>query len=634
MPVKIKLEEKYERNGWPSIKRPDIKPPENWSLELITAVNRVRNHQLSPDGKTIAFIWDREDLSDVYVLPSAGGWPARISMQRAPVAYWDDEIPQWSPDSRWLAFTMNKHVHVVSMEGGLPRKISDFAKGATMSTWMPDSCGLLVYVDRGGESVQLLLIDRNGSWPRPLVTQPGDVRDARPSPDGKSVIVVFRPQDDPNRLDLRLVDMQSGRVRLLTDTPKEKDWYPRWSPDGSQIAFLSQRSGFNEAWLIRPDGDGIRPLTRLGRDVGDLAWSPKGTHLACTINREGAFDLALIDVASGEVTTLKMGEGNFSRPNWSPDGSFLTVEYENPIQPPDLYRVSIPGGEMTQLSFSNPPALARNKLVMPERVRYKSFDGTEIPALLFRPLKPNGAAIVHPHGGPSSQYIFDWDILAQYLIAKGYTFLAPNYRGSTGYGVAFEQVNYNDWGSGDMQDCLHGARYLHTLDSIDPKRIAVFGASYGGYMTALCLSRDPDYLFACGVSKYGDAHLENSWALCSRDLRIYTEMMLGDPGSNRQVYIHGSPIFQVDKVQKPVLILHGLVDDVVPPEASEMWVEALRRADKTFEYKTYKDESHGFLKHATQLDAYERIECFIDWYLMPPFHTREGTKPRQEQRKK
>jgi dipeptidyl aminopeptidase/acylaminoacyl peptidase len=618
MAGKIKLEEKYERNGWPSIKRPDLKPPEGWSLELLVGVNRIRNHRLSPDGQWIAFIWDREDLSDVYLLPAAGGWPQRISMNRSPVAYWDDEVPQWSPDSQWLAFTADGHVHVASATGGLPKKISDFTGEASVAAWMPDSQGLLVYVDRAGEAVQLLLTDREGRWPRPLVTLPGDVREARPAPHGRSVVVVFRPEEDPNRWDLRLVDVDSGEIRLLTGAPRQKDWFPRWSPDGQTIAFLSQRGGWDQVWLIEADGQGLRQLTTLENDITDLAWSQDGTKLACTINRGGMFDLCLIDVAGGNVIDVVCSEGFFSRPNWSPIGAFLSVEYENPVQPPDLYRVAVSGGEMTQLTFSNPPALAKHALVKPEPVMYQSFDGAEIHALLYRPPRPNGAAIVYPHGGPSSQYVYEWDVWAQYFLAKGYTFIAPNYRGSTGYGVAFEQANYNDWGGADMQDVLHAVRFLNTLDWIDPRRIAICGGSYGGYMTALCLSRDPQYLFACGISRYGDAHLESSWALCKRDLRIYTEMMLGKPARNREAYIKGSPLLQVENVQKPVLILHGLADDVVPPQASEMWVEALRRAGKTFEYKTYASEPHGFLRRANLLDAYERIERFLDWYLMPP----------------
>jgi dipeptidyl aminopeptidase/acylaminoacyl peptidase len=309
--------------------------------------------------------------------------------------------------------------------------------------------------------------------------------------------------------------------------------------------------------------------------------------------------------------------GYYARPNWSPAGDFLTVEYEDPSQPADIYRVTVPGGDRTQLTFSKLPALAGQPLVTPERISYPSYDGLEIPALLYRPARPNGAAILYPHGGPTSQYAFEWDILAQYLVAKGYIYLAPNYRGGTGYGLTFEHANYNDWGGGDTQDCLHGAKYLRDLAEIDPARLAIYGGSYGGYMVACCLSRDPDYLFACGVAKYGDANVTSSWAQCNRDIRLYTEMQLGHPARNRQVYLNASPLHQVEQVQKPVLILHGLEDDVVPPQASEEWVEALRRAGKTFEYKTYAGEPHGFLKRANLHDVWSRIERFLDWYLLP-----------------
>jgi dipeptidyl aminopeptidase/acylaminoacyl peptidase len=272
---------------------------------------------------------------------------------------------------------------------------------------------------------------------------------------------------------------------------------------------------------------------------------------------------------------------------------------------------------MTQLTFSNPPALASKQLIVPEVVSYHSFDGLEIPAFLYRPAKPNGAAILYPHGGPTSQYIYEYDILAQYYLAKGYTYLAPNYRGGTGYGKAFEYLNHDQWGVGDTQDCLYGAKFLRGLAGVDPERMAIYGGSYGGYMGACCLSRDPEYLFACGVSNYGDANVANSWALCNRALRLYTEMQLGHPARNRQVYLDASPIHQVENVRKPVLIMHGLEDDIVPPESSEEWVEALRRAGKVFEYKTYTGEPHGYLKRENLLDVYTRMERFLDWYLLP-----------------
>lgn len=613
----ITLTEKYERNGWPSLARPDVKPPTGWSLSLITAVSRVRNHTLSPTGNQIAFIWDRDDLSDVYTLPATGGWPARHSTERKLAAYWADETPQWSPDGQSLAFCLDGHVHITQASGGLPQKISDFAPSAFSPVWMPDNQSLVVSVERQ-ESIQLLLTDRNGRWPRPLVTaSDSDAWDAQPAPNGRFLLYTRRPFNDLNRLDIWRVDLETGQTHPLTGSSKTKDWSARWSPDSNTIIFLSQRGGWNDLWLMAADGSQPRQLTRLGKDIGEFAWSPDGKQLACTINDGGAYHLALLHINSGELTYLQKRAGFFSHLNWSPVGDFLTVEYEDAFLPPDVYRVSCENGRLTQLTFSNLPALAKNTLIEPEQISYKSQDGLEIPAFLYQPTRPNGAAILYPHGGPSAQYGYEWDILAQYFVAKGYTWLAVNYRGSTGYGVPFEQANYGNWGVGDTQDCLAGARFLHQLDWIDPQRIAIYGPSYGGYMVACCLSYDPEYLFACGVSKYGDANPLTSWAQCNRDLRLYTEIFLGHPSQNRQVYRNASPIHQVNQVQKPVLILHGLLDDVVPPEASEEWVEQLRQANKTFEYKTYTGEPHGFLQRKTQQDAYRRMERFLDWYLLP-----------------
>lgn len=609
--------EKYERNGWPSITRPDLKPPTGWSLPLITSVSRIRNHRLSPDGQTIAFIWDQNDLSDVYRMSASGGWPQRLSTNREMVSFWTDETPQWSPDGAWLAFCMDGKVNLVAAASPtLPRPITTFTESASSPVWMPDSQRLIVSIERD-DKVQLVLTDRDGSWPRGLVTAPGDAWDAQPSPDGRFVCFTHRPFDDLNRLDVWLVELETGQIRKLTGTPKLNNWCGRWSPDSQTIAFISQQSGWNEVWLVRPEGEGLRQLTHQGHDVGDLAWSPDGSRIACTVNEEGSYHLGLIDPQTGAVTFLRREFGLHSRPNWSPDGAFLTFEYEDWLRPPDIYRLELATGHLTQLTFSNPPALAHNHLVKPEIIRYQSYDGLEIPAFLYPPSQPNGAAIVHPHGGPSAQYDASWDILAQYFVAKGYTWLAPNYRGSTGYGLAFERANYNDWGVGDAQDCLYAATYLGQQAWIDKERLAIYGGSYGGYMTVCCLSRDPEYRFACGVNKYGDSNTVSSWAQCNRDLRLYTEIFLSHPAQNRAIFKASSPIHEVANVQKPVLVLHGLLDTVVPPQAAEEWVEALRQHGKTFEYKTYANEAHGFLKRATQLDAYGRMERFLDWYLLP-----------------
>jgi dipeptidyl aminopeptidase/acylaminoacyl peptidase len=613
----IKLTEKYERNGWPSLRRPDLKPPVGWSLSLVTSIERIRSHALSPDGQMIACIKDGESFSDVHLIPSNGGWLTRITTDRPLAPYWDDETPAWSPDGKWIAFGIRGHVHLVPCEGGPPRKITDFAPAAGGPRFMPDSRGLIVTIERN-DTDQLLLTDIDGSWPRALTNDAiGDHWDARPSPDGKSIVYLLRRFDDLNRLDIVLLEIETGKTLTLYGRTSTRALSPKWSPDGKWIAFIAQETERDELYLVRPDGEGLHQLTNTGYDVAQFEWAPDGQQLAVVFNRNGCFDLSLVETETGSVRDIRSGLGVHANPNWAADGSFLTFEYESPLLPPDLYRVDLSSKRVTQLTFSDPPALQKNKKIIPEVVSYKSHDGMEVPAFLYRPEKSNGAAILYPHGGPKDQYVFFWDEVAQYFTAKGYTYLAPNYRGSTGYGKQFERANYENWGIGDTQDCLYGAKYLRGFKEIRHESIGIAGGSYGGYMAICSLSRDPEYLFACGISKYGDSNLVSSWALCEKRLRYYTEIFLGHPAANTDFYLKGSPIGDAKNVQKPMLILHGLLDTIVPPEASEEWVEALKRHDKVFEYKTYGNEPHGFLRRENLQDVYERMEQFLDWYLLP-----------------
>ncbi len=298
------------------------------------------------------------------------------------------------------------------------------------------------------------------------------------SPDGAYAAFIFRPFADLKRFDLRLVEVSSKAVTTLCAAPSLSNHTPRWRPDGHEIAFLSQESGFYEIWLMEPSGlkpdgsepsgSGLRQLTNLGCDLAEIAWSPDGRQIACTANRRGAVELLLVDASSGESEVLRSGTGVHTRPNWSPDGSFLTFEYQDAQHNNDIYRLDLADGNSIQLTGTTIPALASLALVTPQQVSYKSFDGLDIPAFLYSPANPNGAGLLYLHGGPSAQYMYEWDIFNQYLVASGYTLLCPNYRGSTGYGRDFERLNDFDWGGGDVQDCLAAADFLAGLPGVGP----------------------------------------------------------------------------------------------------------------------------------------------------------------------
>jgi dipeptidyl aminopeptidase/acylaminoacyl peptidase len=259
--------------------------------------------------------------------------------------------------------------------------------------------------------------------------------------------------------------------------------------------------------------------------------------------------------------------------------------------------------------------------VRPEDVTYTSFDGTEIPAFLFRPPSASAdapvPAVVYPHGGPTSYYGDEWDGHAQYFIEKGYAWLAINFRGSTGYGRDFERLNHGDWGVGDTKDCLAAADYLRSLDWVDGDRLGIFGASYGSYMALLAVTDDPEHRFRCAVPKYGDCDILTSWAQGDREGVQDMGRMMAPPAQDPAAYRAGSPVHRLGNITVPLLIAHGELDIRVNPKQSEELVQELRRiGGKTFEYLTYPTEAHGFLRVGPQLHFYRRLERFLDWYLM------------------
>jgi len=288
---------------------------------------------------------------------------------------------------------------------------------------------------------------------------------------------------------------------------------------------------------------------------------------------------------------------------------------ESHSRPPRL--VARVGDESVSLFDGAPAAVTSAPHAGLRRVTFESGDGMEIEGFLFTPrvTDPPVAAVVYPHGGPTSVYGDEWDGHAQYFIDKGYAWLAINFRGSTTYGLTFERANHDDWGIGDTEDCIAAGHYLAALDWVDADRIAIFGASYGSYM-ALAALVHRDNPFACGVAKYGDCDILTSWAQGDRPGSDDLERMMGHPTANRLAYRAGSPIHQVERLDRPIFVAHGEQDARVHVKQAEELVAELRRLDKRYEYVTYPEESHGFLRKESQLDFYRRLERFLDWHLL------------------
>ena len=602
---------KDEHAGLPNPGRPHLQPPPHWRLEAIAAVERPRDLVVTPDGG-IVFILDR-DSSDVWHLAPGATSPTRITTQRGMEAYWEDTAVVVSPDGSTAAFGDGGYVWVTPVDGSAPpRRVVR----AGAPEWLDDH-RLLGVVGREGNS-HLVVFDLANPWPQSIAYGDGDCGFAVASPDHRHVAYTFWPHGDRNRSEIRVVDLESRSSRELTGTPLMQDKAPTWSPDGTTIAYVSERSGWYEIHLVDASTEADRQLTEAEADFSQLDWHADGTRLLGTRTRHGHTDLVTIDATSGAVTVLAPG-GVWSFPHWLPDGDAVAT-YEDHATAPRIERImAAEDGARTVLFAPTPATVLATKHVQPEEVRYKSFDGLGIHGFLFRPAGASAAApapaIVYPHGGPTDASADEWDGIAQYFVDRGYAWFAPNFRGSTGYGRDFERGNHAVWGVDDTKDCLAAYDHLATLDWIDNDRVAIVGASYGSYMALHSVVDDVQHRFKAAVCKYGDCDLKVSWAMGDREGRQDMERMMSTPFLAPTEIRAGSPVHRIDNITVPLLVAHGELDDRVHPGQSEELVAELRRYGKTFEYLTYPSEGHGFLRRAPFVDFYRRLDRFLDWYI-------------------
>jgi dipeptidyl aminopeptidase/acylaminoacyl peptidase len=607
---------KEEYGGVPTPTRRGRPDPPHWRLEAIGATERPRHVSVGRGGKTLVFIQDR-DTSDVWTMDLGDRLPRRLTTGRDPMPYWEDTAPALSPDGATVAYADQGAVWLVASLGGPPRRLLEGGD----PVWLDDA-RLVVSCERDDTS-RLALVDVVDPWPRRLAAEHGDLDDvgdegqAAVSPDGSLVAYTFSARSDLSRSEIRVASVATGEVRALSGTPSTHDRSPQWSPDGATIVFASERPGWYELYRVGLDGS-AQQLTHGQADFFEHRWHPDGDRLVAVRGRRGRYDLVLVDADSGAVTELSQG-GTWGRPHWATDDTIVAT-YEDQLTAPQL-RLVRPGSAPAELHAPTPLMILAAPHVAPEEVVFASFDGVEIPGYLFRPRDASrerpAPAVVYPHGGPVSCYGDEWDGHAQYFVDKGYAWLAPNYRGSTGYGRDFERLLHGRIGVDDTRDCLAAADYLRSLDWVDGDRLAIFGASWGSFLALLAVTDDPEHRFRCAVCQFGDCDLLTSWAQGDREGVLEAlENLAGPPWAAREAYRAGSAVLRLENVRAPILVAHGEQDRRVHPKQSEELVAELRRLGKTYEYVTYPTEAHGFLRAGPHLDFYRRLERFLDWYLL------------------
>ena len=620
---------------------------------------------LSPDGTRVAFVrpWmtaGRSGQPDAHATPAAGRagrgpstgsgragagaggdselWTRTLADGKESLVVRADDNPiggvGWSPDGQSLVFT--------------------YGGGTIRHEQTPQYSGSkIIYTISENVPGQLQVVPAAGGGPKPLGS--GGGFGGRRWLDARHFLV-DRTSADFKRRTTTLVDIGGGEPKVVHEDVEEKFWSitgdanagSQPSPDGKWIAFLSDRDGWDHLYVmpadvarrLQPSDDVARRLqpseaiqiTKGKFEAWRPQWSPDSTRIAFDANEPDHYGdrhlyVATIgaDPARATIAAVTSGRGTDIAPQWSPDGTRLVYQHTDPHNSADVWMTDAkPDAKPVRLSDSMPAAMDRSAFIEPESVSYAGPDGQNVPAWLFVPKgldrTKKHPAIVWIHGDGVNQGYDGWHVqrnyavyysFHQYLLQKGYVVIMPDYRGSIGYGKAWREGVYMDVGGKDAKDAWMVTNYLKTLPYVDMDRVGVWGLSYGGFFTLIAVTDQPK-LFRAAVDVAGVA----DYAMYYEDPYHggWTASRIGTPEQHPEVYANASPLSHVDRLERPLLVLHGTSDVNVPYLHSVRLIDELLKKGKgdLVSFMTYPGEFHYFTREHVLRDAWHRVEDFFD----------------------
>lgn len=571
-----------------------------WMLDLRSReVRRFTNSaksEYSPrwsrDGKKLAFLSDREDSPQVYVMPTNAGEASRLTEGKNAIRSFE-----WSPDGKQIAFIAPD-----------PKTEADEKKEK-------DKDDARV-VDRDDRHPRLWLIDVESRKVRQVTAGPWQISEAQWTPQGDRLITsaTDHPESDQNTNRVYSVAAFDGQMKEIA-APRGPFGSVRVSPDGKSLTYSAARvdgPSPHDVYLQPIDGGAARNLTgsSLDRPVSSVIWRPDGSLIAVaqTGSRSQFYvinqDDKVVQIAAGDV-----------HPTASFDlrGTLLVFVGESATDAPELWLSNGEAGPVKVTRFNE--SWNQVPLIKPEQVRYKSFDGTEIEALL---LKPRGyiegtrvATVVLVHGGPTGVWSDSFEPWGQLLAARGYAVFYPNIRGSIGYGHRFLEMNRGDWGGGDFKDVMVGVDLLISRGIADPNRLGIGGWSYGGYMAVWAITQTQRFKAAVSGACMSDLAAEFG----TEDGPAYDEWFYGLPYEKPEGFAKSSPMTYIKNARTPTLILHGDSDRTDPIGQSQMLYRALKRYGVESEFVVYPREPHGLQEEKHLIDRLNRIVRWFDSHL-------------------
>ncbi|TRD11909.1 S9 family peptidase [Erythrobacter insulae] len=583
-------------------------------------------HVFSADGEYVLINSDRSGVFNAYLLPVGGGEPIALTDSTTNAIF----ASTFFPDDNRIIYGSDgggdelNHVYLRELDGSVRDLTPGEGHTASFAGWSAD--GESFYVssnERNPQAFDIYVYDADDYSRELLFENPGQFFPGDMSDDGRWMVVSRNNSSADS--DLFLVDLQGDKTPKLITEHEGNISYGSYgfTRDSSKLIYATNELGeFNQAMTYDLATGETAPYLKADWDVSFVSFSPSGRYRVSGVNADALTEVTLLDQQSGtEVALTGVPEGNLGGIRFSEDESRIAFTLSSDTSPSDIYVADLASGEAMRLTSALNPAIDEDDLVTATIGRFASYDGVEVPGVLYR---PHGAdaenpvpAIVWVHGGPGGQSRRGYNPAIQHLVNNGYAVYAINNRGSSGYGKTFFHMDDKRHGDADLKDVVASKAYLQGMDWVADDRIAIMGGSYGGYMVAAALAFEPE-VFDAGVNIFGVTNWVRTlksipaWWGANR-IALYDE--LGDPETDEERLRAISPLFHASNIVKPMLVVQGANDPRVLQVESDELVAAVKANGVPVEYVLFEDEGHGFRKKENRIEASEAYLTFVDEHI-------------------
>jgi dipeptidyl aminopeptidase/acylaminoacyl peptidase len=578
----------------------------------------------SPDGRNLLINSDATGVINSYALPVAGGDPVPLTRSTTTANF---ALVYFPADERVL-YTADQggnelnHLYVRSADG----TVRDITPGERLKAefhgFSADGRSFFVSTnERNPQMFDLYAYDAQ-SYERRLIFQNEGFLIGDVARDGRHVALI-KAHSSANS-DLYLAAIGSTEApRLITEHQGNVAYEVYgFTPDSAALVFgTNETSEFSQAWTYDLAGGARRPMIQADWDVLFVDYSPTGRYRAEALNADASTRITITDTRSNRPVTLTgIPEGDLGGIRFNRDETMVAFTVRSDRSPADIFVADLATGQARRLTRALNPAIVEDRLVDGEVVRFASYDGVQIPGILYRPRNASAGqpvpAIVMVHGGPGGQSRRGYSADVQFLVNNGYAVYQINNRGSSGYGKSFFHMDDRRHGDVDLRDVVAARHWLANMDWVSD-RVAVMGGSYGGYMTAAALAFHPD-VFDLGINIFGVTNWVRTlnsipaWWGAQRTA-LFDEM--GDPATDAERHRRISPLFHAANIRRPMLVVQGANDPRVLQVESDELVAAVRRNNVPVEYVLFPDEGHGFRRKENRITAAEAYLRFLDQHM-------------------